>query len=387
MINHRQAIVIIYSVVLFICLNACHKTGEIQDQGDAIHIEIDPNNLPSPSPLSEIAEKVRLIPLETNPDCLITDVNRVFIGGKNILVVTSVSPQNLFLYTLDGKFVRKIGHQGQGPGEYTNISDITVFEAMEQVHISTGQSGDIIIYNFDGEFVRTIKGIKGSAFSKRIDPDRIAYTSYLDYEITIVNEKKENSLSLFPINPENIGFIFTHLYGSVKGGFFYSVMGKDIIWKFEHDSLVPAIVCHFGSGGLDQNEFIKYTITQRIPRGKFIIDGFPFYGGGYYHFLLSYEDKKSHEKAYDVLINEESHQSWFIEFSSESDDILFSDAVSFKNSAITGEMISVAYANDLINGLQKIKENKAFDYDAKIISQIEQLSDEDNPVLVLFTLK
>jgi hypothetical protein len=118
-----------------------------------------------------------------------------------------------------------------------------------------------------------------------------------------------------------------------------------------------------------------------------VIDCFPFYGAGYYHFLLSQEDKKGKEKAFDILVDEESHQSWFIKFGPESDDILFSDAYFFKNSANTGEMISVAYAIDLINGLPKIKENKSFSYDSKTIKQIEQLSEEDNPVLVLFTLK
>ncbi len=383
----KVLLLLLFTIVLFLFLFSCNESSEKPDQTNTIFLKFDPNTLPSPSPLSEIVEKIRLIPLETNPECLISDVIRAFIGEKYILAVSNGNRQYLFLFTLEGKFIRKIGHQGKGPGEYINISYISVFEDMEQVYISTGVKGDMLVFNFNGDFIRKIKGIQGSFASKRVGPDQTAYTTYLDYEIKIVNEKKEDTLSLFPVDPENIVYHTSYLYGSENGGFFYALSGKDVIWKVEKDSLVPAIVCDFGSGSLSPKELINYALTGRLPAGKLVIDGFPFYGAGYYHFLLLQEDKKGEEKAFDILVDEESHQSWFIKSSPESDDILFSDAYFFKNSANTGEMISVAYAIDLINGLPKIKENKSFSYDSKTIKQIEQLSEEDNPVLVLFTLK
>jgi len=64
-------------------------------------------------------ESVKYIPLETNNSCLIADASFVSLYDEFILVADS--KHNVFLFDLNGKFIRKIGIKGKGPGEYQTI--------------------------------------------------------------------------------------------------------------------------------------------------------------------------------------------------------------------------------------------------------------------------
>ena len=68
-------------------------------------------------PISQFAEDVEFIPLETTDDCLIGDA----------CIVSSITQKDIFIFDYercyhfdrDGKFLNTIGAKGNGPGEYT----------------------------------------------------------------------------------------------------------------------------------------------------------------------------------------------------------------------------------------------------------------------------
>lgn len=60
-------------------------------------------------------------------------------------------------FTRDGKFVRHFGTEGRGPKEYALMRLFSVDEENELVFIHTNWTRKILIYNFDGEFIKTLK--------------------------------------------------------------------------------------------------------------------------------------------------------------------------------------------------------------------------------------
>ncbi|MCD6346828.1 MAG: 6-bladed beta-propeller [Bacteroidales bacterium] len=60
---------------------------------------------------------------------------------------------------MDGKFVRKIGRHGKGPGEYISIQDIWVDELAEEVYIREVLSGSMVGFGFNGEILGRIASI------------------------------------------------------------------------------------------------------------------------------------------------------------------------------------------------------------------------------------
>ena len=95
--------------------------------------------------LSEIADSIRYIPLETNNKCLIRGLK-----GTNIIQTKEYFflpwLDKLFQYTKDGKFIRTLGRKGGGPGEFNWIMQIDVDEEKGLVYMLT-TTGKINIYS------------------------------------------------------------------------------------------------------------------------------------------------------------------------------------------------------------------------------------------------
>jgi hypothetical protein len=69
--------------------------------------------------LSEVAEDITFIPLETTDECLIGFIESIhFSKNYNYIVIIGSEPNQILLFDKTGKFIRKIGSKGQGPGEY-----------------------------------------------------------------------------------------------------------------------------------------------------------------------------------------------------------------------------------------------------------------------------
>jgi hypothetical protein len=68
--------------------------------------------------LSEVAEDITFIPLETTDECLLGGIDAIRFS-KNYIIVIDGSPYNqIYLFDRKGKFIRKIGSRGRGPCEY-----------------------------------------------------------------------------------------------------------------------------------------------------------------------------------------------------------------------------------------------------------------------------
>jgi hypothetical protein len=75
--------------------------------------------------LSEIAEDITFIPLEVTDECLVrSDLIPLF--HKDYIVVHDGYPNPIFLFDRTGKFIRKIGNRGQGPGEYIHSKNLII---------------------------------------------------------------------------------------------------------------------------------------------------------------------------------------------------------------------------------------------------------------------
>lgn len=74
---------------------------------------------------SSILEEPDVIVLETCPECIIQDVSAIDIYEGNIYILDDKVPA-LYVFRRDGSFLRQIGHQGRGRGEYWELSDFSI---------------------------------------------------------------------------------------------------------------------------------------------------------------------------------------------------------------------------------------------------------------------
>jgi hypothetical protein len=103
-----------------------------------------------PAKLSEIGDEVRKIALETSDDCLIGGIQQVLHGGDRIFVLDHAGPR-IHVFDADGKFLRQVGNNGRGPGEYLYVSCITADTEYKHLYVASGSK--IIRYDFEGNFI------------------------------------------------------------------------------------------------------------------------------------------------------------------------------------------------------------------------------------------
>ena len=145
--------------------------------------------------LSEIAKSVEYISLETSDESLlrlIQDVKQY----KNKLYVVDF-PGRILVFDTSGEFIRQIGSEGEGPGEFNNLSSFVIDEDSEILYVASGNR--LISYTLENEYL-----------AEKKFPFFIDYIEIIDKNINLVagkdavksGDKFVNQRSLFKVNPE-----------------------------------------------------------------------------------------------------------------------------------------------------------------------------------------
>ena len=121
------------------------------------------NEIPiSPTPragkvtLNNIVKSIEYVPLETNNKCLIGKIDKFTISENFILVLCSQT-YTFFLFTRNGKFISQIGSIGGGPGEYNfgGVQPVFIDEKNKQIGIYYRYGQNLLIYGLDGVLIRS----------------------------------------------------------------------------------------------------------------------------------------------------------------------------------------------------------------------------------------
>jgi hypothetical protein len=140
---------ILLCVVIFqSCLKKRHKQDS--GSGQTITIPFDPNRFSS---LNAFVSKITVVPLETNDDCLIGQSIASVKLHQDLIYINSHRRQ-LLVFDLNGNFIRNIGSVGQGPGEFREMRD---FIFTNDGNIEILDSKKIETYTLDGKHIGTKK--------------------------------------------------------------------------------------------------------------------------------------------------------------------------------------------------------------------------------------
>ena len=106
-------------------------------------------------PISTYFKSVQTIILETKGECLIGRINELQVFDGYIYVLDRLIAKSLFVFDMNGHFIRKIGSLGNGPGEYNQLTDFTLDTENGAIFLlDFGQR--VHKYHLDGTFIQTI---------------------------------------------------------------------------------------------------------------------------------------------------------------------------------------------------------------------------------------
>lgn len=105
--------------------------------------------------LSSVAKSYRFLPLETNDSSLLGGINKMVYQDSLIYLLDARYTAKVFVFTAkDGRFVKKFGRIGNGPGEYTAINDFSIDQERQSIYVLADRNR-LITYTLSGDYVAT----------------------------------------------------------------------------------------------------------------------------------------------------------------------------------------------------------------------------------------
>jgi len=104
---------------------------------------------------STLFNSPKTIILETSKDCLIGTVADIQVYDGKIFISDEKSAKALYIFDMDGKFIRKIGGNGRGPGEYLRLMDFTIDKINHELYLLDGNN-KLHRYKVDGTYLNSI---------------------------------------------------------------------------------------------------------------------------------------------------------------------------------------------------------------------------------------
>ncbi len=253
-----------FQMLLTMC--STNKTENSETKNDFIEINIDELDLKDSVRFSTFFSGVKIIPLETNKNCLIGRITEIEIINDTLYVLDQMNSKSLFVFDLEGNFVRKIGNEGRGPGEYVRPRSFTIDTKHNQIHImDSGRK--ILTYTLDGKFISeitpelltpflSIKNLNGVNYVEHmiINEESDFLISAIDNSGTILNQWLPANIYL---NGFELNMSSTNQLVKTNNDIKYMRLFMDTIFSIQPDNQIKPFI-HIST----QNKITKAEMNQ-----------------------------------------------------------------------------------------------------------------------------
>ena len=146
----KHIIYIINFSFLLLLNQGCSKKGDGQrmEESQTIPVMFNPDRFPR---LDSFISKITVIPLETNDNCLLRDQLHGVKVHQDLIYINNMS-RELYVFDMNGKFIREIGSRGQGPGEFLEVRDFII---TNEGTIEILDYQKIEYYTLEGNYIET----------------------------------------------------------------------------------------------------------------------------------------------------------------------------------------------------------------------------------------
>lgn len=349
--------------------------------------------------LSDIADSVSYVRLETNDKCLM----RTLMG--NNLIRTSryfILPwlDKLFQYTTDGKFVRTIGGKGQGPGEFNYIQQVDVNEKAGEIYMLT-TSQKVNVYNLEtGRFLYDVKvpHLESAAMVMYGDSTIVTF-------VDNGNGREKTQLYLTTLKGDTVKLYPRYEEFEVKNGWSYSFGGTEDRYLFKYDGMVCL---------KDYSNDTLYTVTPESMEKRYVFDlgkyhlpfeySYPALNGDenkynelaapyiryavletthYLFFPYTHWAGKERSKPKLAMYDKKSGECFRVKDNIIKDDLTNGMYVYYPHGSFDENTLVIAHqAEHIYRYAEEVPENKILEH-----PQLKGLREDDNPVLMIVHLK
>ncbi|MBQ8531424.1 MAG: 6-bladed beta-propeller [Parabacteroides sp.] len=338
-----------------------------------------------PSNQLNLLQNKRYIPLETTDECLLSEITQLFCTSKEMFIF-DIHTQSVYVFDYTGTFLRKLHKKGQGPGEYSLITAITINEKTNRLSVvNIGNS--ILSYDINSfEFINEQK-IESIAIEENDEQKYYSYNSLpitknnIDYKYHIIKyDKKGNIEQVFlPIKFES-GYVMRPIYRFYRDGdkLFTYLPYTSNVYEITKDTCVSSYTMKYEHLTFPTLEFLNTTKKEKKNYIKELSNENYVYNVQIFEnndFLISLFDVGKNN--YIGLYNKDKKEGFYFfkkEYKDTFEKIDYFQIIGSHNN----EFISVIKQTD-------INDKNIEDKELKRILSLKKR--EDNPILLFLQLK
>ncbi|MEX2409916.1 MAG: 6-bladed beta-propeller [Candidatus Paceibacterota bacterium] len=149
MTSKMKWLLFILFLIIFGCENSDSKPELLYGRRQLKTIIID-GNFDEFIPNDKVFKNIQIVPLETNDQCIIMSIFKAII--KDEFIIIQNSRRSILVFNIKGKFIRQIGFQGKGPGEYLSALD---FDVDDKLNLYICDGFKILVYSIDGKLLES----------------------------------------------------------------------------------------------------------------------------------------------------------------------------------------------------------------------------------------
>ncbi|MEO9572289.1 MAG: 6-bladed beta-propeller [Polaribacter sp.] len=152
--NKTISFILFFLIGLFSCKNQ-NQNNVKSIISKAIKIDLSEFKELSKNNFS-LVKDVAFFQLETNEKSLIGSVDKILATDKGVFILDTKSTNSIFNFDFLGKFLGKIGSEGNGPGEYSFLGDMDV-DYKGDLQLLDLRKSKILKFQIDGKFINEKK--------------------------------------------------------------------------------------------------------------------------------------------------------------------------------------------------------------------------------------
>lgn len=180
----------------------------------------------------QCVDDFKLIPLETAEECLIGNISNMAMVNDTLIIVDADKAQKIFLFDMNGRFIRTVGSLGEGPDEYQSISNVSFFENNILLHDWTRARS--LTYDLSGNVIdRQILNRSRPHNIAKIN-DSITAGSFVSYDTALpyaVEWINRNDSVITTARP------FRYKHGLPAGAFLKTSNGQILYYGYDCDTI------------------------------------------------------------------------------------------------------------------------------------------------------
>lgn len=360
---------------------SCRKGRQKAATNAEIVAKVEVSELDKGFDVCQIANLEKVIPLETVGDALIGEIDKLEMDDSHIVILDK-QMRTVWLFGIDGKFIRKIGRLGNGPKEYVSLDDMCFDKENGTVWIWDRIKQVMLEYDLAGDFLKEVAtGFSSNVFAKTNEGFWLYY-SYLknpdNNSLILVNEEMDHLVKGFFATKETFPVSLSSGFTSwaVKEYFYFPL--SNVLYSLDGTEARPYIEFDFGEQTLPYSKIMNMS-----PEEYETLIGSGSYLGGlknvqlsskYCFFQFSSTVQNKYVTAYYGVLDLETLKVEVFSYLNRSDLL-----VDFSS------LLCVTANDELVYPICPSKHNPI--YFDELRTLVPEVTEDSNPVLALYKLK